>query len=554
MALRNSLTIITTTLKGEKAFSLPLSLQTPKDILFSINEYDDAVAINESEDYEIYIENIEKGGLIKLPRGERVSINKRKDPCPALDYKISIVSKASGRQKTFLYKISRTNVASESQYKTMISTIERYEPALLYEEKPKYLSGKKTFDDSPQCLVYLSKAISSSKGLILKALNSILEHPFSTEEKILTRKAMSGRESSRSIKKNVQSPSQERNYCSRIVRNFATKLNRYLIYMLSFSQIQLRNLIVEIRKDIEEGEKLLDQFEKDKLSGSFKRKRTALFQTDLLNGSLNEKKSILASFQSLLLIMEKVLKSDEFENVPPCYERDESILFHSSYLTIERKLFLPLLHNFSYSFGPSYSEILAAPLKQTSKLFEAYCLFSIDSAIRNMGFSKTESSGNYGPILKRFEKEDYEFEIDYSVNAKDVSIAKKGEFYYIEKDTSHISPDFFVILKKNGTPLCLILLDAKCRRAEYVQNDIVNGKYEDTIRQYISLRYASCDDPFKVPKIVDFLFLLFPKGSVAYEAKSFHRLPYRFKYLDLDGKERGFSDELSAFFEPYLFP
>ena len=65
MALRNSLTIITTTLKGEKAFSLPLSLQTPKDILFSINEYDDAVAINESEDYEIYIKRVKSNALAR---------------------------------------------------------------------------------------------------------------------------------------------------------------------------------------------------------------------------------------------------------------------------------------------------------------------------------------------------------------------------------------------------------------------------------------------------------------------------------------------------------
>ena len=109
-----------------------------------------------------------------------------------------------------------------------------------------------------------------------------------------------------------------------------------------------------------------------------------------------------------------------------------------------------------------------------------------------------------------------------------------------------------MILKNKGYPTCFIIFDAKCRKAEYVQRDIVNGKYENTVRDYLSLRYSTDDNPFFLPKIVDTLWLLFPEDSSGTEYSPANKLEYRIMKLAMDGGENDFVSELQNYISFYI--
>ena len=51
-------------------------------------------------------------------------------------------------------------------------------------------------------------------------------------------------------------------------------------------------------------------------------------------------------------------------------------------MNIERQLYLPLFQGYAVSFANNYSSILSTPIKSTSKLFEVYCLLTLDAAIK----------------------------------------------------------------------------------------------------------------------------------------------------------------------------
>ena len=242
-----------------------------------------------------------------------------------------------------------------------------------------------------------------------------------------------------------------------------------------------------------------------------------------------------------------MLNCNYFINIEQSPIRDNTIIYYSDYLSIERNLFLTLFNNFSFSFSSDYNSILASPLKQTSKLFEAYCLLALDTAINDLGFESINDEIDYDHIVKKFVKDDYEIELMYEIDAKDVSVVEKGEAYYLFNNAKHITPDFYLILKHKGIPIKFIIFDAKCRKAKYVNKDIVEGKYENTIREYLSLRYSGDDDPFYNPKIVDSLWLLLPSDENNEEYQPIHKLNYQLARLNIDGNENEFIDKLEEY-------
>lgn len=243
-----------------------------------------------------------------------------------------------------------------------------------------------------------------------------------------------------------------------------------------------------------------------------------------------------------------------FKSIIPSPIRDNTINFYSNYLNIEKVLYLPLFESFAFSFANNYSSILACPIKETSKLFEAYCLLTIDYAITDLGFSSETKELEYEHIIKKFYRDDFEIEVIYQVDAKDVSVAKKNDIYYIiyDKEHSHISQDFSLILKRNEIPICLMIFDSKCRKIGNVVRDISSGKYENNIRDYLSLRFSYEENPFLKPKVVDTLWLLLPDDNNDIEFSPIKKLEYRICKLTLNGQEDKFVESLQNYLSPFL--
>ena len=100
--------------------------------------------------------------------------------------------------------------------------------------------------------------------------------------------------------------------------------------------------------------------------------------------------------------------------------------------------------------------------------------------------------------------------------------------------------------------MCFLVFDAKCRKAEYVHRDIEEGKYEKTIREYLSLRYSVDDNPFFLPKIVDSLWRVLPQDELDSQFEKINQLEYRFIKLAMNGDEESFIDKFEDFISFYL--
>lgn len=553
MVSQNNIHLVIDKFVAEKDLFIPIPESQEKSVLFSINEYDTARIINESMKYDLYIENLEDGGEIKLSRNESVSINDKDHPNPPLEYRLKVVDKVTGKANLFLYKIVHTQTTNDFQYRQMISAIGNYDENFLYDGSSiKHFAGKRIYSTGLKDSMSLLSSLIASKDSILYSLNKILDNPILKDERIVTKTSQEKRQSARSIIKNNRSFGLGKTYSAKIVQHSNTPINQYFVFMLRFSLTQLAKFKEKMIVDLSKAKEKLNRILSNSSSDPSKRKQHTTYQIGVLNKKIEFTNDLLATEDAIEAYTNKIFGSDSFKDVAPSSRRDASIIYQPYYSLIERKLFLPLYQGYSIDFSSSYSSILASPIKQTSKLFEAYCLLSIDYAIQNLGFLAIDDEMDYEHVIKHFVKGDYEFELYYSFDALDVSLAKEGEFYFINKDTRHISPDFFLVLKKKGTPVSFTVFDAKCRKSLIVQKEIEEGKYENTVREYLSLRYSTNANPFLNPKIVDSLFFLFPEdGSDQYFSK-FNQLEYKFVKLALDGVEEEFIDDFEEYFSSYL--
>ncbi len=553
MVSQNNIHLVIDKFVAKKDLFIPIPESREKSVLFSINEYDTARIINESMKYDLYIENLEDGDEIKLSRNESVFINDKDHPNPPLEYRLKAVDKVTGKANLFLYKIVHTQTTNDFQYRQMISAIGNYDENFLYDGSSiKHFAGKRIYSTGLKNSMNLLSSLVASKDSILYSLNKILDNPILKDERIIIKTNQEKRQSARSIIKNDRSFGLGKTYSTKIVQHSNTPINQYFVFMLRFSLAQLakfkEKMIVDLSKTKEKLNKILSYSSPD----PSKRKQHTTYQIGVLNKKIEFTNDFLTTENAIETYANKIFSSDSFKNVAPSSKRDASIIYQPYYSLIERKLFLPLYQGYSIDFSSSYFSILASPIKQTSKLFEAYCLLSIDYAIQNLGFLAIDDEMDYEHVIKRFVKDDYEFELYYSFDALDVSLAKEGKFYFINKDTRHISPDFFLILKKKGTPISFTVIDAKCRKPLVVQKEIEEGKYENTVREYLSFRYSTNVNPFLNPKIVDSLFFLFPEdGNNQYFTK-FNQLEYKFVKLALDGTEEKFIDDFEDYFSSYL--
>lgn len=553
MVSQNNIHLVIDKFVTKKDLFIPIPESREKSVLFSINEYDTARIINESMKYDLYIENLEDGDEIKLSKDESVSINDKDHPNPPLEYRLKVVDKTTGKVNLFLYKIVHTQTTNDFQYRQMISAIGNYDENFLYDGSSiKHFAGKRIYSTGLKNSMNLLSSLVASKDSILYSLNKILENPILKDERIVVKTSQEKRQSARSIIKNNRSFGLGKTYSTKIVQHSNTPINQYFVFMLRFSLAQLAKFKEKMMVDLSKTKEKLNKILSNSSLDPSKRKQHTTYQIDVLNKKIEFTNDFLATEDALETYVNKIFSSDSFKNVVPSSKRDASIIYQPYYSLVERKLFLPLYQGYSIDFSSSYSSILASPIKQTSKLFEVYCLLSIDYAIQNLGFLAIDDEMDYEHVIKHFVKDDYEFELYYSFDALDVSLAKEGEFYFINKDTRHISPDFFLILKKKGTPVSFTVIDAKCRKPFVVQKEIEDGKYENTVREYLSFRYSTNVNPFLNPKIVDSLFFLFPEdGNDQYFSK-FNQLEYKFVKLALDGVEEKFIDDFEDYFSSYL--
>lgn len=523
-----------------------------KSILFSVNEYESAEITNNSEKYVIFIENLEDGGEIKLSRGEKAIINDFDHPFPTMEYRIRIFNNSTGKSDLYLYKITHTKSTNDSQYKEMVAAIGRYDENLLYEKDAKFLSGKRINNSAHSFLYTLFGSIILNKNLILNSLNSIYINPLLKDKRIMIKTNIFKRQTAHSIMKNARSPREDIIYSSKMIQYSDFGLNEYFVYMLILSENQLEELVKNASSELTKAKEKLERILVNSSSDPSKRKKHTNYQIDVLNKRITILNNFLESSKTILIKIDRILSSDYFKSVVPSSKRDSSIVYHAHYRNIEGRLYLPLLQGYAFNFMNNYNSILTSPIKQTSKLFEAYCLLTIDAAISELGFEAIDEEIDYEHFVKHFVRDDYEFELYYSIDAKDVSVVKENEIYSLSNGARHISPDFFLILKKDNAPMCFLVFDAKCRKAKYVHDDIESGEYEKTIRDYLSLRYSVDDNPFFLPKIVDSLWLLFPQDDLDTRFEKINQLEYQFVKLAMDGKEDNFIDKFEDFVSFYL--
>lgn len=552
MGSQDNIVLTTTRFYSKIDFTIPIPDRPNKNILFSINEYDDAELTNYSDKFDIYMENLEEGGEIKLSYGEKTIINDRDHPYPSMEYRLRVFNKKTKRSDLYLYKIAHTTSTSDSQYKEMVAAISQYDENLLYDEDIKYFSGKRIYNSSYRSLYTLFALITSNKHLILNSLNSIYKNPLLKDKRIVVKTNILNRQTFRSIIKNLRCAREGNVYSAQMIQYAEFPLNEYFVFILRFSKIQIETLMKNAKIELFKTKEKFSLILANSSSDPSKRKKHTNYQIEVFNKRINILGTFLHASKAIQNTINKILSSDTFKDVEPSSKRDNSIIYQFHYLNIERRLFLPLYQGFAINFANNYSSILASSIKQTSKLFEAYCLLSIDAAICGLGFVAVNEEINYEHFVKHFVRDNYEFELYYSIDAKDVSLTKKNEFYFINSCVKHVSPDFFLILKKENTPVCFLVFDAKCRKAEYVQRDIEDGKYEKTIREYLSLRYSVDDNPFYLPKIVDGLWLLFPHDGINIHFDKINQLEYRFVKLAMDGDEENFIDEFEKFMSFYL--
>lgn len=542
--------IILTTKCFDKSRVLPIDIfpDIRRNILFSFLETEDAEILNDCEDYEIRVENIDEGGEIILNKGDSCILNVADHPYPAMEYRIRLIKKDTNESKLFLYKIGHQTATNDTQYKTMVSAISQYDENFLYEKDSKYLTGKRVYKSGFKHFHSLIEFLNQQKNLIISSLNAVFDNPLLKDYRIVVKTPAERKQSVRSIIKNSRTISKDTFYSAKVTQSSELPINQYLLHMLLFSEIRLKQLreecLIELGKVKERIRAINDN------SGLNKRAHT-IYQLGVYDKRKTRLEAFLESANSFIIRIDRVAQSDSFRVLKPSSKRDNSIVYHKHYLFIERQLFLPLFQGYLFSFVNSYSSILSAPIKQTSKLFEAYCLLSLDSAIQELGFEDTKEEIDYDHVIKKFIKDEYEFELMYEIDAKDVSVVQKNEVYYIN-DSRNVSPDFCLILKHRGLPICFLVFDSKCRRIENVHKSIVEHDYEKTIRNYLSFRYSTDDNPFFIPKIVDSLWFFVPDNPNSTNHSPINQLEYRFIKLALDGNESDFVSQFVDYISMFL--
>ena len=426
--------------------------------LFSIGEYDDASITNLSKNFDIYIEDIDDGENIKISSNETKKINFADHPYPAMIYQIKILNKNTNDIKIYSYEIVHSYTTNESQYQKMIMAIKEYDEYLLYDTDVKYLRGKKVYSAAYHNLYSIIENIIKNSSHIINNLITIYNNPVLIDKKIVVKSNILKKQSAQSIRKNFSSYKEDVMYSSKLVQVSDSQLNRYLLYLIEFSKKMLIDLMNKCHKEAEKITKRLKLINEKFSSNKSERIQ---YQIDSLNKKLDKLNNFLSISSNFVAEINHLKESNDFKNIMQSQIRDKSIIYYPNYLSIERNLFLPLFNNYSFSLSNSYSSILASPLKQTSKLFEAYCLLTLEAVINDLGFEIITDEIDYEHIIKRFAKDSYEIELMYEIDAKDVSVVEKCEVYYLFNNAKHITPDFYLILKDNGIPIKFMVFDAK---------------------------------------------------------------------------------------------
>ncbi len=551
MVSRDELLLITSKYEGNATTIIDINKCLKQNVIFVIKEYDDAYLINNSLNYDIYIEDLDDGKERLITYSEKITLNSNDHPFPPLEYRIRIYDKQSKKSYLKLYKIVQSLINDDRLYKTMISSISRYDENLLYDDRPLYISKNRINGASYRSFYVTIANLLSHKSSVLYSLNSLYFNPLKKDKKIARLDNELKKQNARTIVKNIRLMKSDGYYNSTMIQYTDFSLNRYLLYMLIYASIKLNELKEKV---LIEKEAITNRLNKilAKSSDASTRKAHTNYQIEALNKKQTLLDECLATFKYIDGYINKIVNSESFIDVKPSNIRVNSIIHHPTYLNIERHLYLPLYQSANLCSTQSLNSMLSSSIKQTSKLFEAYCLLSIDASINELGFEYIDEDIDYAHYVKRYRKDDYIFELSYNIEAKDVSVVKRNEIYYLNENLHHTSPDFFLTLKKGDIPVLFLVLDAKCRKIHYVEQDIENGKYERTIRDYLSFRYCNDDNPFFMPKIVDALFLLFPSSNSSYVNSKHHQLEYHFLELELDGQEDKFISSFNDYLLMYL--
>ncbi len=552
MVSRDELVLITSKYEGNNETIIDINKCLKQNVIFVIKEYDDAFLINKSINYDIFIEDLDEGKEKLIAYDEKVTLNSNDHPFPPLEYRIRIVDKATKKSYLKLYKIVQSLISDDRQYKRMISSICQYDENLLYDDRVLYLNKNRISQASYRSFYVTIANILTHKSVIYYSLNSLYLNPLKKDKKIASLDNKIKKQNARTIVKNSRLMKSDVYFNAKMIQYTDFSLNRYLLYMLIYSRIKLNELKEKVVLEKEAIISRLNKILAKSSSDASLRKAHTNYQIDALSKKQSLLNECLDTFKYIDGYINKIVNSEAFIDVKPSNIRVNSIIHHPTYLNIERHLYLPLYQTSILGLNQSLNSLLSSSLKQTSKLFEAYCLLTLDSSLTELGFEYIDEDIDYAHYVKRYRKDDYIFELSYNIEAKDVSIVKRNEIYYLNENMHHTTPDFFLTLKKGDMSVLFLVLDAKCRKIHYVEQDIENGKYERTIRDYLSFRYCNDDNPFFMPKIVDALFLLFPSSNSSYVNSKHHQLEYHFLELELDGQEDKFISSFNDYLLMYL--
>ena len=391
-----------------KTTKIPLWVN--QSILFSIQEYHTATITNNSLRYNIYIENIETGKMEQLPFGQERVINDHDQPSPVLYYLFKVEDKVSNDTKRYFYRIIPHHPTSNFHYKTMISAISEYDENLLYEDESRFLRGHRVYRASRKNLLNLINIITNNHIMIINSLNSIYNNPSLRDKRIISKSKYPKKQSSRSIMMNLTSKNSDSIYSTQVIQYSDFSLNRYLVYLLMFCKKQLEKLVDNCSIEVLRNEKFLCNTIKKEGDNPSRRQTYINRQIEKSEERIKKFNSFINKSSDLVLNINRVLSSNYFCNIEPSPVRDSTIIFNSHYSSVETQLYLPLFQGCAYAFDSNYYSILASPIKQTSKLFEAYCLLTLDAAIRELGFEPLNDDFDYNRITRHFINGDEEIE------------------------------------------------------------------------------------------------------------------------------------------------
>lgn len=520
-------------------------------VLFAFQENDEVSIRKLDSAWEIEIETCDIGGegRLRFLDDDELIINSNSNQSLPLFYKILFHKKDSNLNYAAFYRVAPLANAS-SDYDVMLDKISAWFEPAPYEESTSKI-GTRIDNRFGQSFFHRSAFdnIYEKRNVIQAAISSVKDNPQTSLHRQIEKTFRPRKPNFHaSVRNERKGELGEKQYACKTLIRVNTRENRYIKHMLSVSTSRLEELIAwttRWRKRLETH--IVREEEKIRRISKEKGKTTNLERSrDRHKKEFENSGNVLSSLHQIHALSLDALACYPLLECDASLERPMVQLSQSA-LDIERFLFNPLHRNY-YAAPFVFNMMHGAPIKPTSQLFELYSLSIILDALFDMGFSLQDDdeyqqrSMNHEELL--LSMGEYQVALAYEKTAADL-FDESTEASIISINSKHVSPDFYLTLLEDGKPKCMLIIDSKCRRF----NEVVRGakksgeRLNDTIRDYLSLRYLAGDDQTSIASKE--VWLLAPEKTA--DSFSSPLGIFSIKPLRIDGVEDAFKFDLELF-------